>query len=94
MLLIDSAHPFLKIFNLTLEFNSLVTIYTRDASICKKSSSSLYAYPVKLSTSLAGLSAQTRLRLKTYRSDGGAKMHRLNDYGYNKEFRSYSFYAL
>jgi len=30
---------------------------------------------------LAGISAQTRLRLKTYRSDGGVKIHRLNDHG-------------
>ena len=31
---------------------------------------------------LAGISVQIRLRLKTYRSGGGVKMHRLNDYGY------------
>ncbi len=31
---------------------------------------------------LAGSSVQTRLWLKTYRSDGGAKIHRLNDHGY------------
>jgi len=31
---------------------------------------------------LAGISAQTRLRLKAYRSDGGVKTHKLNDHQY------------
>jgi len=31
---------------------------------------------------LAGISAQTRLRLKAYRSDGGAKTHKLNGHRY------------